>query len=195
MSTNVSNSAEPSRISPEPTFVDWTTGTLTGPGIEEGVKTLGQLEGLFRDQAAWRKMNPDTEVYKVRYWRPVPDGTLGGVFWGATVLQPGRVGDEYFMTHGHFHANRDRAEIYATVKGTGAMLFMDQDGKTWSQEMKPGTVHYIPGNGAHRVANPGDEPLTFLASWPSDAGHDYGSIRTAGFGKRMVLKDGGPCLV
>jgi glucose-6-phosphate isomerase len=99
------------------------------------------------------------------------------------------------MTHGHFHANRDRAEIYATVKGTGAMLFMDQDGKTWSQEMKPGTVHYIPGNVAHRVANTGDEPLTFLASWPSDAGHDYGSIRTAGFGKRMVLKDGGLCLV
>jgi glucose-6-phosphate isomerase len=180
---------------PEPTFVDWSSGTLSGPGIEEGVKILGQLEGVFHDQAAWHRMAPETEVYRVRYWRPVPEGTKGGVFWGATVLQPGRVGDEYFMTHGHFHSIRDRAEIYATVKGTGALLLMDEDGTVSSQAMKPGTVHYMPGNVAHRVVNTGDEPLTFLASWPSDAGHDYGSIKTTGFGKRMVLKDGGPCLV
>lgn len=188
MSTNPPNS-------PLPTLVDWSTGDLSGPGIEEGVKTLGQLEGIFRDQAAWRAMAPETEVYRVRYWRPVPDGTAGGVFWGATILQPGRVGDEFFMTHGHFHAIRDRAELYSTVKGAGALLFMDEEDRTWSQEMKPGTVHYIPGNVAHRVVNTGDEPLVFLASWPSDAGHDYGSIRTTGFSKRMILRDGEPCLV
>lgn len=61
--------------------------------------------------------------------------------------------------------------------------------------MKPGSVHYIPGKVAHRVVNTGDEPLVFLASWPSDAGHDYASIRTSGFGKRMVLRKGEPCLV
>jgi glucose-6-phosphate isomerase len=105
------------------------------------------------------------------------------------------VGDEYFMTHGHFHALSDRAEIYATVKGTGALLLMDEGGTTSSQTMKPGTVHYIPGKVAHRVVNTGDEPLVFLASWPSDAGHDYGSIKTKGFSKRMILRDGAPCLV
>lgn len=159
------------------------------------MKTLGQLAGLFHDDAAWGSMDPETVVYRVRFWRPVPDGTIGGLFWGSTTLQPGRVGDEYFMTHGHFHAIRDRAEFYATVKGTGAMLYMDEEGTTWSQTMKPGTVHYIPGNVAHRVANTGDEPLIFLASWPSDAGHDYARIRTTGFSKRLVLRDGGPCLV
>ena len=50
--------------------------------------------------------------------------------------------------------------------------------------MKPGSVHYIPGNVAHRVANTGNEPLIFLASWPSDAGHDYARIRETGFSKR-----------
>lgn len=195
MSIDVSNRPAPALNIPEPTFVDWSSGQLTGPGIEEGVKKLGQLEGIFRDHAAWRAMDPETEVYRVRYWRPAPDGTTGGVFWGATVLQPGRVGDEYFMTHGHFHAIRERAEIYATVKGVGALLMMDEAGNTNSQTMTPGSVHYIPGNMAHRVVNTGDAPLTFLASWPSDAGHDYGSIKTRGFSKRMVLKDGGPCLV
>jgi glucose-6-phosphate isomerase len=195
MSIKLPNSPAPVPVSPEPTLVDWSSGVLSGPGIEEGVKTLGQLEGIFHDQAAWRGMAPETEVYRVRSWWPVPEGTLGGLSWGATTLQPGRVGDEYFMTHGHFHATRDRAEIYATVRGAGALLLMDEDGKIWSQEMKPGTVHYIPGNVAHRVANTGDEPLTFLASWPSDSGHDYGSIEAAGFSKRLVLKDGEQCLV
>ncbi|MFZ0745752.1 MAG: glucose-6-phosphate isomerase family protein [Terracidiphilus sp.] len=181
--------------SPGPTFVDWDSGLITGEGVEESVKTLGQMSGLFHDEAARRSMDPETEVYRVRFWKPVPDGTTGGLFWGATVLQPGRVGDEYFMTHGHFHALRDRAEFYATVKGSGAMLFMDEDRNTWSQDMAPGSVHYIPGNAAHRVVNTGSEPLVFLASWPSDAGHDYARIRVTGFSKRMVLRDGRPCLI
>jgi glucose-6-phosphate isomerase len=180
---------------PGPTFVDWATGTISGEGIEESTKTLGQLAGIFADVSAWRAMDPETEVYCVRFWRPVPDGATGGLFWGATILQPGRVGDEYFMTHGHFHAIQNRAEFYATVKGEGALLLMDDKGETWSETMRPGTVHYIPGCVAHRVANTGDEPLIFLASWPSDAGHDYGTIKTEGFSKHMVLRNGEPCLV
>ena len=113
---------------PSPTVVDWSTGNLSGEGIEQSVKTLGQLGGLFHDEAAFASMDAATEVYRVQFWRPVPDGTTGGLFWGATVLQPGRVGDEYFMTHGHFHAIRDRAEFYATVRGVGARLRFAQRG-------------------------------------------------------------------
>ena len=182
-------------VAPNPTTVDWSSGVIAGEGIQEQVKTIGQLVGLFHDEAIRSRMDPELEVYRVRFWKPVPEGTTGGLFWGSTTIQPGLVGDEYFMTHGHFHSIRDRAEFYATVKGTGAMLFMDEDGNTWSQTMNPGSVHYIPGNVAHRVVNTGSQPLIFLASWPSDAGHDYGSIRTAGFGRRMVKRDGKPCLI
>lgn len=178
-----------------PTHVDWSTGIISGEGVEESVKTLGQLGGLFHDEEAWHNMAAETEVYRVRAWKPVHDGTPGGLFWGSTILQPGRVGDEYFMTHGHFHEERDRGEFYATVKGTGAMVFMDDKGRAWSQTMSIGTVHYVPGMVAHRVVNTGEVPLVFLACWPSDAGHDYGVIRTAGFSKRLVLRDGEPCLV
>src|ERR1035441_9567713 len=182
-------------LCPNPTYVDWNTGVISGEGVEEAVKNLGQLEGLYHDEAARARMDQGTEVYRVRFWKPVPDGTTGGLFWGSTVLQPGRVGNEYFMTHGHFHSIRDRAEFYATVKGTGAMLFMSEKGNTCSQIMTPGSVPYIPGNVAHRVVNTGSEPLIFLASWPSDAGHDYARIRTSGFTKRMVLQDGVPCVI
>jgi len=179
----------------KPTTVEWGSGLLGGEAIEQSRKTLGQLAGLFHDREAWSRMDAEIEVYKVQFWRPVPDGKTGGLFRGATTLNPGRVGDEYFMTHGHFHSLRDRAELYATISGEGALLLMDQEGQTCSQTMTPGSVHYIPGNVAHRVVNTGSIPLVFLASWPSDAGHDYQKIRDTGFSKRMVARDGVPCLI
>lgn len=179
---------------PAPTWIDWNSGALRGQAIESCIKRLGDLAGLFLDDAAWRAMDPQMEIYSVNVWRPVPDGTAGGLFWGTTTLQPGRVGDEYFMTHGHFHAEPDRAEFYATLRGTGRLILMREDGESSLQCMAPGSVHYIPGRIAHRVANTGEEPLVFIASWPSDAGHDYSRVRAAGFSKRLLKRDGGPCL-
>ncbi|MFW6181989.1 MAG: glucose-6-phosphate isomerase family protein, partial [Spirochaetota bacterium] len=44
---------------------------------------------------------------------------------------------------------------------------------------------------AHRSINTGhNEPLISLAVYPGDAGHDYGSIETAGF-KHVVVERGG----
>jgi glucose-6-phosphate isomerase, archaeal len=171
--------------------VDWQTGLLQ-PAAEvlESVKTLGQLEGAFGDAPAWREMDPTTVVYRVQAWCPIPEGTEGGLFWGNTVVQPGRVGEEYFMTHGHFHRQRDCAEYYATVAGEGALILMDEARKTWMEPMSPGSLHFIPGRVAHRVANVGRSPLHFVACWPSDAGHDYESIRRDGFGARLLEVNG-----
>jgi len=47
----------------------------------------------------------------------------------------------------------------------------------------------------HRVANTGSAPLHFAACWPSDAGHDYDSIRKYGFGARLMKVDGKAKLV
>jgi glucose-6-phosphate isomerase len=180
---------------PAATFIDWASGKIQGAGIEESIKKLGDLDGLFLDPSACAVMDRETEVYRVHFWRPVADGTTGGLFWGTTRLQPGLVGDEYFMTHGHFHERPDRAENYATIRGTGQLILMNETGEATAQSMTPGTVHYIPGFTAHRVANTGTEPLVFVASWPSDAGHDYARIRTTGFSKRLLKRDGRPCLV
>src|SRR6185437_15999218 len=38
---------------------------------------------------------------------------------GTTFIEPGCVGDEYFMTKGHFHAKRNRGEYYVTAAGSG----------------------------------------------------------------------------
>ena len=176
--------------------MNWAQGVLEPmPEIRETVKTLGQLEGIFLNASAWRATDPDIVVYRVQAWCPVVEGTEGALFWGTTVVEPGQVDSEYFMTHGHFHSKRDRTEYYATIEGEGALILMDECRKTWTEPMSPGSVHFIPPRIAHRVANCGSVPLRFVACWPSDAGHDYESIRKFGFSARLLDLNGSPELV
>jgi glucose-6-phosphate isomerase len=174
---------------------DFRTGMLSGQGVTEITRLLRDLTGVFRDSRAHASMNPDTLVYSIQIYQPVRDGLEGGLFWGSTVIEPGVVGDEYFLTKGHFHSVRNRAEYYVTVRGAGALILMTEDRKTRMERMRPGSVHYIPGSTAHRVANVGDASLCFLACWPSDAGHDYESIQEHGFSARLRNVDGEPRLI
>lgn len=176
--------------------MDWEKGLLLPDAkVRESVKTLGQLKGIFANEEVRRAMDPNTVVYRVQAWCPVPDGTEGAQFWGTTVVEPGRVDSEYFMTHGHFHQKRDRTEYYGTIQGEGALILMDENRETRMESMSTGSLHFIPPNTAHRVANIGDVPLRFVACWPSDAGHDYGFIRDQGFGARLLNVNGRPMLV
>jgi glucose-6-phosphate isomerase len=140
-------------------------------------------------------MSENAVVYRVQWIEPVSQGTPGDLFWGSTIIEPGRVGDEYFMTHGHFHSRRDRGEYYGTIGGKGLLVLMDDSRATRADAMIPGSLHFIAGGLAHRVVNTGDEPLLFWACWPSDAGHDYASIKAGGFGARILLRDGKPAVV
>jgi glucose-6-phosphate isomerase len=176
--------------------IDWKKGLLLPDArIRESVKTIGQLENIFANEEARRAMDPSAVVYRVQAWCPVPEGTEGAQFWGSTVIEPGLVDSEFFMTHGHFHRKRDRTEYYATVEGEGALILMDETRKTWMEPMSPGSLHFIPPNVAHRVANSGKVPLRFAACWPSDAGHDYDAIRQFGFGARLLNVNGKASLV
>jgi glucose-6-phosphate isomerase, archaeal len=176
-------------------FVNWANGALQVPGLKMSERKLGQLTGIFRDQRAWKQLDPETIVYRVWVWEPVPSGTEGGLFWGITEIQPGRVGEEYFMTRGHWHAIRNRAEFYGTVTGTGKLILMNQTGRTWFEDMTPGSLHYVAGAVAHRLVNTGDFPLRVIACWPSDAGHDYELAGGRGFGRRIIETQGAPVLI
>jgi glucose-6-phosphate isomerase len=175
--------------------VNWSDGSLSGTDVKESTKTMGQLRGIFRSQEDWSMIPPEQVVYRVQWIPPVAEGTEGGLIWGNTTIEPGLVGDEYFMTHGHFHQISNRAEFYATVRGTGYLVLMDRDRKTWAEPMSPGSIHYVHAGLAHRAVNCGEDPLRFVACWPSDAGHDYGSIAERGFSLRVVCRDGAPSVI
>lgn len=169
---------------------------LSGEGIDRLSRRMGDLGDIFSDKAAYKALPADKLVYEVETSFPVPEGTEGGLFMGITYIHPGKVGREYFMTKGHFHKTRNRAEIYICMEGEGMLIRMNEDGThTWAEKMEPGSIHYINGFTAHRTANTGNTILSFGAFWPSDAGHDYETISQHGFSKILVDVNGVPTLI
>lgn len=177
------------------TMVNCLTGRLEGDGVSQSARSLGDLKGVFEQEEMRAAMDQQTIVYDVQSHAVVPEGTPGGLFFGTSNVMPGQVGDEYFMTKGHYHARRECAEYYWCIQGRGALILMDESGRCWMEEMIPGSLHYIPGFVAHRLANTGDEPLRVGACWPSDAGHDYAAIAESGFTARLKNVGGVPTLV
>lgn len=168
---------------------------LSGSGVEMCTRTLGDIAGIYEDKDALAGMDLCQTAYDVASYLPVEEGTPGGLYIGVTYMCPGKVGDEYFMTKGHFHKNEDTAEFYWGVEGEGMLIMMDRDRNVWAEKMFPGSLHYIPGKVAHRVANIGKTRLAFAACWPSDAGHNYAEIADNGFAKRLKDVGGKPELV
>jgi glucose-6-phosphate isomerase len=168
---------------------------LKGAPVVNQIRKLKDIAPIFKDQEALKSMSSEMLCYTVQLFFPVPEGTTGAMGFGNTFIFPGKVGNEYIMTKGHFHAKGESSEFYWGVQGKGMLIMMDRDRNTWAEEMYPGSLHYIGENIAHRVANTGNTTLILGASWTSDAGHDYEEIARNCFSARLFEIDGKPLLV
>ena len=183
------------KIFRSPVEIGLTNLELRGSPINFQQRHLDEIASIFKDQEAVKLFPYQTLAYSVQSWQPVAGGTPGGLFFGTSTIMPGKVGREYFMTMGHFHAQSDRAEFYWGVQGKGVLILMDRDRNSWGEEVYPGSLHYIGQDIAHRLANTGEENLVVGACWPSDAGHDYEEIARYGFSARLIEIDRQPVLV
>lgn len=168
--------------------IDLASGAIPVPGIIQR-RFLSDMPGYYADadaENALKAANP--LIYEVHYGWDAPkiDGQLS---FGTTIIHPGRVGDEFFMTKGHYHAKAQCAEVYYGLSGTGVLLLMTPQGETQYQEMRAGTVAYVPPYMAHRTVNVGSDNFVFLSLFAADAGYDYGSIEQSGFAS-IVVADG-----
>ena len=167
------------------------TGAVDGvPGIS---KRLADLRGTFADRAAYERalQEGNPVVYTVSTVTP-GEGT-GALHYGLGILFPGIVGDEYYMTRGHYHSMRAAAEVYVGLKGEGRMVLEDDNtGNSRVVELLPDSIVYVPGHTAHRTVNVGSTPLVYLGIYPADAGHDYGEIARRNFRMMIIKKNGKP---
>lgn len=150
------------------------------------VRRLSSMVGYYLDQAALTALlaQDDPVLYEVYSMeRPAVAGEL---ICGITILHAGKVGQEYFMTKGHFHAVLATGEIYYALRGTGMMVLETPEGETWAEPFVAGQVFYIPPRCAHRTVNTGQDDLHFFWVCPAHAGHDYDTIEQQGFRKRVV---------
>jgi glucose-6-phosphate isomerase len=115
--------------------------------------------------------------------------------FGSSITYPGKVGNEYFMTKGHFHTILATAEVYYCLSGEGYMLLESPEGDWSAQPLSPGVMVYVPPRYAHRSINTGTVPMVTFFCFRGDAGHDYGTIETKGYRKLIVEQDGKPVVV
>jgi glucose-6-phosphate isomerase len=168
------------------------------PEVENGEvseRRLSDLQIYFADQAAYHRLLAENPVlYCVSTW--VVDQSDGDLICGFGILQPGKVGEEYFFTKGHYHKWREAAEIYIGLSGQGYMLLEHETSKE-SQllPLGPNRIVYVPGHSAHRTINVGTEPLTYMGIYSSQAGHDYGALAENNFQKVLVAQNDQPTLM
>ncbi len=158
-------------------------------------RRLSAVRNQFADQQACQEMlnSGDPLIYEVfENHRPEVAGEL---LSGLSVIHPGRIGDEYFMTRGHYHSERETAEIYYCMHGKGFLLMENEAGETSVEELYPGRVVYVTPRWAHRSVNAGREDLVTFFVYPGHAGHDYAAIDATGFRKRIVDQGGVPEIV
>ncbi len=176
------------------TDFDLTTGLSTEkPSLK---RHLSNMKGMFADEAAYtEQLNSDDVLVYEFYDIGVPHSEKD-VAYGTSITYPGQVGDEYFMTKGHFHTVLDTAEVYYCLRGHGYMMMENPEGDWEARELTPGMALYVPRRFAHRSINvSSSEPLVTFYAFPGHAGHDYGTIETKGFRKLMVERDGKPTVI
>jgi glucose-6-phosphate isomerase len=156
------------------------------------VRHASDMRGYYANEAALEHLiarNQDPIHYEV-FEVPVPE-ERGHLMFCVSTLQPGLVGDECFMTKGHYHSVPNTAETYLCLRGEGYMVMKTADGRFVSERMARGRMVYVPPFWAHRSVNTGDrEPLVSFCVYPAEAGHDYGDIKASGFPLRIFRRGG-----
>lgn len=166
------------------------------PDVSPIRRRLSDMRGMYADEPAQARMlrNGDPLVYEF-HDLGLPERE-GAIAFGTSIIHAGKVGDEYFMTKGHFHTILATSEVYYCLRGHGYMLMENPEGDWEARELTPGCAVYVPERYAHRSINVGpDAPLVTFFAFRADAGHNYGAIETKGFRKRIVERGGKPEII
>ena len=149
-------------------------------------RKLSQMRGMFSDTAAFEEAVADGDPLVYEFYELGQPENSGDLAFGASITYPGKIGNEYFMTKGHFHTVLETAEVYYALSGEGGMLLENPEGDTAFHPMAPGTAIYVPKRYAHRSINTVKVPFVSFFVFRGDAGHNYATIETKGYRKLII---------
>ncbi|AQS57144.1 glucose-6-phosphate isomerase family protein [Novibacillus thermophilus] len=170
----------------------------TGLSKEEKTKQrhLSDMTKMFYDtKALQEEMEAGHDALVYEYYDLDLPKTDGDIQYGTSIVYPGTVGDEYYMTKGHYHEVLETGEVYFCISGEGYLLMENPEGEWEIEKFVPGRAVHVPPRYAHRSINTGKEPLVTFFAFRADAGHDYGTIEAKGFRKLVVERDGKPEII
>ena len=138
---------------------------------------LKDMKNFFSDKASIKaRIKENPLIYTV--WRLKEKASN----YSLTLLEPGKIGKEHFMTRGHYH-KRPYPEIYILLKGK--VLFIEQNKKIRTIKFKKNVIYYLEPGYAHRTVNIGNTRTELLTIESSKAGHTYKEIEKKGFRKKF----------
>ena len=116
-------------------------------------RNLSSMKNQFLDLAAYDAMlaKENSLLYEV-YEIQLPE-EAGVLLQGISIVHQGKVGDEYFMTNGHFHSVIETAEVYYCLRGAGYMVMETPEGEWAIEALSPQKILYVPTRWAHRTVN------------------------------------------
>ena len=135
-------------------------GTIIDP-VAVTKRTLADLKGLFADTAAEDALLAQNPLIYEVYEATENPAVVGQLRYSTTVIYPGKVGDEYFMTKG-ITMRWAIAPSFTTGCWEGYLLLQSPDGEINVQHMTPGVAAYVPPYWGHRTINIGTENFAFL---------------------------------
>ena len=171
--------------------IDFNLATGLSTTTESTKRQLSRMKGMYYDEQAFdEKVSKENDPLIYEFYELEVPQTEGDILFGTSIVYPGKVGNEYYMTKGHFHTILETGEVYYCLSGNGYMLMENPEGDWQIERFAQGQAVYVPPRYAHRSINIGDQPLVTFFSFRADAGHDYGTIETKGYRKLVVEKDG-----
>jgi glucose-6-phosphate isomerase len=127
---------------------------------------LSDMKGIFTS-ADEIKDNP--LIYSFN--NIIPNNGREDLLYGETILYPGQINGEFFMTKGHKHIV-ESAEVYYCIEGK-ALVLCEKEDDSYEILLEPGIAAYCKPGYAHRVINNSNSICKFFCVCRADAGHDY----------------------
>ena len=159
-------------------------------------RMLSDMRGMFCDDDAYEKALAEGDRLVYEFYELGCPEESGQLAFGTSITYPGTVGNEYYMTKGHFHTVLATAEVYYCLSGEGYMMMENPEGDWRCLELTAGKAVYVPKRYAHRSICVGTtEPLVTFFVFRADAGHNYGTIEEKGYRKLLVERDGKPAII
>ena len=159
------------------------------------VRRLSSMAGYYQASDAFTDLLAVDDPIHYEVFGIDRPAVAGELISGITRLYAGKVGQEFFMTKGHYHAMLETGEIYYALQGQGMMVMETPEGEWRVEPIAAGQVVYVPPRWAHRTVNTGTEKLLFFWVCPANAGHDYGTIAERGFRKVVIEVEGTPTML
>ncbi len=140
--------------------VDFKSGSLT-PNDRTNVRKLSDMKGMFLDRESRDRILKGEDPVIYSFSEKIQSEEPEHLQIALTSIYPGKIGEEYYMTKGHYHKLAHTAEAYLGLQGKGCLLMQTPEGEFASMTSSRERLPTSPLFGDTGWRTPGANPSYF----------------------------------